>query len=98
MVDSQKVRRAGYAPTNPELGRRGLHTRQSILRSAARLFLERGFHGTSIDAIAKAAGGSRATVYQYFEDKEDIYRELAAQCLPAVLDHASRLGPLGPDT
>ncbi|MGO9103187.1 MAG: TetR/AcrR family transcriptional regulator [Mycobacterium sp.] len=97
MFEPEKVRRAGYAPTNVELGRRGLHTRQSIVRSAARLFLDRGFHGTSVDAIAKAAGGSRATVYQYFEDKEDIYRELAAQCLPAVLDHASRLGPLGPD-
>lgn len=97
MVEPEKVRRAGYAPTNVELGRRGLHTRQSIVRSAARLFLNRGFHGTSIDAIAKAAGGSRATVYQYFEDKEDIYRELAAQCVPAVLDHAARLGPLGPD-
>ncbi|OBG94512.1 hypothetical protein A5698_01785 [Mycobacterium sp. E136] len=97
MYEPEKVRRAGYAPANVELGRRGLHTRQSIVRSAARLFLERGFHGTSIDAIARAAGGSRATVYQYFEDKEGIYRELAAECLPAVLDHASRLGPLGPD-
>lgn len=98
MYEPEKVRRAGYAPANVELGRRGLHTRQSIVRSAARLFLDRGFHGTSIDAIARAAGGSRAAVYQYFEDKEGIYRELAAQCVPAVLDHASRLGPLGPDT
>lgn len=97
MFEPDKVRRAGYAPTNVELGRRGLHTRQSILGSAARLFLDRGFHGTSIDAIAKAAGGSRATVYQYFEDKDDIYRELTAQCVPAMLDHAGRLGPLGPD-
>jgi len=97
MYEPEKVRRAGYAPANVEVGRRGLHTRQSIVRSAARLFLERGFHGTSIDAIARAAGSSRATVYQYFEDKEGIYRELAAQCVPAVLDHANRLGPLGPD-
>ncbi|MGX9787734.1 TetR/AcrR family transcriptional regulator [Mycobacterium sp. MMS18-G62] len=97
MVKSQKVRRAGYAPTSVELGRRGLHTRESILHSGARLFLDRGFHGTSIDAIAKAAGASRATVYQYFQDKDDIYRELAAQCVPEVLEHAARLGPLGPD-
>jgi AcrR family transcriptional regulator len=97
MVKPEKVRRAGYAPASVELGRRGLHTRESILQSAARLFLDRGFHGTSIDAVAKAAGASRATVYQYFRDKDDIYRELAAQCVPAVLDHAARLGPLGPD-
>lgn len=96
MVKPEKVRRAGYAPTN-EVGRRGLHTRESIVRGAARLFLDRGFHGTSIEAIAKAAGGSRATVYQYFEDKSDIYRELAAQCVPAVLEHAGELKSLGPD-
>ena len=97
MVKPEKVRRAGYAPASVELGRRGLRTRESILQSAARLFLDRGFHGTSIDAVAKAAGASRATVYQYFRDKDDIYRELAAQCVPAVLEHAARLGRLGPD-
>lgn len=97
MVKPEKVRRAGYAPASVELGRRGLHTRESILQSAARLFLDRGFHGTSIDAVAKAAGASRATIYQYFQDKDEIYGELAAQCVSAMLEHAARLGPLGPD-
>ena len=75
MTDS-KVRRPGYTPDNVAVGRRGLRTRTTIVRQAARLFAEHGFHGTSIDTIAKAAGGSRAAVYQYFQSKDDILAEL----------------------
>jgi AcrR family transcriptional regulator len=38
-------------------------TRRAVIDAAARLFVERGFVGTSIDAIAAAAGVSRATVF-----------------------------------
>lgn len=90
-------RRAGYSPTDAPVGRRGQHTRRRILRHARRLFALRGFHGTSIDAIASAAGSSRASVYQYFESKDDIFVELLAQCERAVLEHARSLGPLSAD-
>jgi AcrR family transcriptional regulator len=97
MGQSEKLRRPGYAPANNRLGRRGCHTRDRIVNSAAKLFVAKGFHGTSIEAIAKAVGGSRATVYQYFESKEAIFAELAGKCEPAVLEHGQRLGRLGPD-
>ena len=38
-------------------------TRLAILSAAAQLFIERGYVATSIDAIADAAGVSRATVF-----------------------------------
>jgi AcrR family transcriptional regulator len=38
-------------------------TRQAVLRAASRLFVERGYVATSIEAIAEAAGVSRATVF-----------------------------------
>ncbi|MCW2514373.1 MAG: transcriptional regulator, TetR family protein [Mycobacterium sp.] len=92
-----KLRRPGYAPpANVGVGRRGLHTRERILRSAAKVFLANGFHGTSLDTIAKAAKASRATVYQYFAGKEDIFRELSAASERDVLEHGLRLGVLGP--
>ncbi|MEB3070693.1 TetR/AcrR family transcriptional regulator [[Mycobacterium] vasticus] len=97
MTDFETVRRQGYAPDNASVGRRGQHTRERILACAANLFFTDGYHGTSIDAIAKAAGGSRATVYQYFESKDAILAELAAPCREAVLDHGHSLGRLGPD-
>ena len=92
-----KTRRPGYAPSdNVGVGRRGLHTRQRILACAADVFLANGFHSTSLDTIAKEANASRATVYQYFAGKEDIFRELSDAAGRAVLDHGERLGDLGP--
>jgi AcrR family transcriptional regulator len=92
-----KLRRPGYAPSaNAGVGRRGLHTRDRILGCAAEIFLANGFHATSLDAIAKAAHASRATVYQYFAGKEEIFRELSALAERDVLAHGEHLGQLGP--
>ena len=38
-------------------------TRLAVLQAAGRLFVERGYVGTSVEAIAEAAGVSRATVF-----------------------------------
>src|SRR6201999_1039600 len=92
-----KLRRSGYAPAaNAGVGRRGLHTRDRILGCAAEAFLANGFHATSLDAIAKAARSSRATVYQYFAGKEEIFRELSALAERDVLEHSEHLSGLGP--
>jgi AcrR family transcriptional regulator len=92
-----KTRRPGYAPAaNPGVGRRGLHTRERILGCAAEVFLANGFHGSSLDTIAKAANASRATVYQYFAGKEDIFRELSMAAERDMTLHCERLGDLGP--
>ena len=92
-----KLRRPGYAPAaNASVGRRGLHTRDRILGCAEEVFLANGFHATSLDAIAKAAHASRATVYQYFAGKEEIFRELSALAERDVLAHGDHLGELGP--
>jgi AcrR family transcriptional regulator len=92
-----KLRRPGYAPAaNAGVGRRGLHTRDRILGRAAEVFLANGFHATSLDAIAKAARASRATVYQYFAGKEEIFGELSALAERDVLAHSEHLSGLGP--
>jgi AcrR family transcriptional regulator len=92
-----KMRRPGYAPAaNTGVGRRGLHTRDRILGRAAEVFLANGFHATSLDAIAKAARASRATVYQYFAGKEEIFGELSALAERDVLGHGEHLDGLGP--
>lgn len=49
---------------------------------AEKLFLEYGFHKTSIEAVAKTAGASVGSIYNYFESKEDLFLSL----LPARLD------------
>ncbi|GAC1395391.1 MAG: hypothetical protein NVSMB60_01380 [Mycobacterium sp.] len=93
---SVAIRRRGYAASTAALlGRRGARTRDLIKARASDLFIADGYHSTSVDAIAKALGGSRATVYQYFESKEEIYAELVRDCQQAVVEHAHSLGPLG---
>ena len=46
--------------------------REKIASAASVLFMERGIAATSMDDIAKAAGYSKATLYVYFENKEEI--------------------------
>jgi AcrR family transcriptional regulator len=51
-------------------------TRELVLAAAARVFAQRGFHATSLDAIAEEAGFSRGAVYYNFADKEELFLEL----------------------
>jgi AcrR family transcriptional regulator len=51
-------------------------TREQVIAAAARVFAQRGFHGTSLDAIAEEAGFSRGAVYYNFADKEELFLEL----------------------
>ena len=51
-------------------------TRQSVIAAAGRLFSERGYAGSTIEAIAKAAGVAVPTVYAAFGNKLSILRAL----------------------
>ncbi|SHN17562.1 TetR/AcrR family transcriptional regulator [Cryptosporangium aurantiacum] len=90
------VRRDGYGPTSPIVGERGARTRRRIVAETLTLFETQGFHGTSVEGIAKAAGTSRATLYQYFASKEEIFVELLDECGSALMRVVRRIGPLGP--
>ena len=46
--------------------------RGSILAAAERLFAEKGIEGTTMDDIAREAEYSKATLYVYFQSKEEI--------------------------
>lgn len=45
---------------------------QRILESALRLFVDRGFHGTSTNAISKEAGVSAGILFHYFSTKKTL--------------------------
>jgi AcrR family transcriptional regulator len=48
-------------------------TREEIVAAADRLFVEQGFHATSVDQIATAAGYTKGAVYSNFDAKEDVF-------------------------
>lgn len=50
----------------------------SIMEAASRLFIQRGFQGTSMGDIAEAMGVTRTAIYYYFRNKEAILRELTS--------------------
>jgi AcrR family transcriptional regulator len=65
--------------------RASLVREREILETAGKLLLGHGYHGVNIGRIAEALEISRATVYQYFTSKEDVYVALAIECLEARL-------------
>ncbi|MCF4166183.1 TetR/AcrR family transcriptional regulator [Zavarzinia compransoris] len=52
---------------------------EQVMTAAAALFLDRGFAGTSMDAVAREAGVSKATVYAHFASKEDLFEAMVAR-------------------
>ena len=49
--------------------------RNELTRQAARLFAEKGYHGTSIGDIAQALGVQKGSVYAHIESKQDLLYE-----------------------
>lgn len=47
--------------------------RQTIVETAKQLFFQQGYEATSMATIAKHVGGSKATLYNYFSSKEDVF-------------------------
>ena len=47
-----------------------------ILDAALDAFAERGYHETSLDAVAERAGISKALIYEHFASKRDLHRAL----------------------
>ena len=67
---------------------RSVH-RENIVSAASTLFMERGIAATSMDDIAKAAGYSKATLYVYFENKEEIVGILVLNSMKKLYDYIS---------
>jgi AcrR family transcriptional regulator len=67
-VQSEKRRGPGR-PTDGDKRRR-------ILDAALRVFAERGYHGTSVPDVAKAAEVATGTLYHYFASKEQLVNEV----------------------
>ncbi|PPK62744.1 TetR/AcrR family transcriptional regulator [Actinokineospora auranticolor] len=68
----------------------------AILEAATTTFLDNGFRGTSMDAVARVADVSKQTVYQHFGDKERLFVEMVRRAVNAVADAVSAgIGQLG---
>ncbi len=64
-----------------------------ILRTAARIFAEKGFHSTSMRDISRETGMSLAGLYYYFKSKDELLFLIQDNCFGHVLERLQqRLG------
>jgi TetR/AcrR family transcriptional regulator len=63
----------------PRREREKLRHRQEILTAALSLFSEKGYHSVSMHEIAKKAEFAIGTLYNFFENKEDLYKALVLE-------------------
>ncbi|MCW6512884.1 TetR/AcrR family transcriptional regulator [Lichenifustis flavocetrariae] len=68
-LDTKPKRHTGGRPSQEEALRRD----ERLVEIAARMFMERGFDATTIDAVAEAASVGKATVYARYKDKAELF-------------------------
>lgn len=66
--------------------------RQQILDGARRMFLSKGFEGTSMQDVARAATVSKGTLYVYFDSKEAMFEALVLKECGRIQDAVRRIG------
>ncbi|WP_228976121.1 TetR/AcrR family transcriptional regulator [Streptomyces sp. DH12] len=69
--------------------RRDTYTPETLLSVAVRVFNERGYDGTSMEHLSKAAGISKSSIYHHVTGKEELLRRAVSRALDglfAVLD------------
>ncbi len=82
------------------IGRRRLpraERRAQLIAAAATAFLDGGYDGTSMEAVAEVAGVTRLIVYRNFASKEELYRAVLAAVTDRLAaefnDHSDETGP-----
>ncbi|WP_328600925.1 TetR/AcrR family transcriptional regulator [Actinomadura physcomitrii] len=75
MTDGARAGRTASGRTSSARGRRPgpTETREAILAEAREMFADKGYDGTSLRAIARAAGVDPALVHHFFGTKESVF-------------------------
>ncbi|MGW0907287.1 TetR/AcrR family transcriptional regulator [Streptomyces sp. NPDC002853] len=73
--------------------RRDTYTPETLLTVAVRVFNERGYDGTSMEHLSKAAGISKSSIYHHVSGKEELLRRAVSRALDGLFgilaeDHA----------
>ena len=68
-----------------------LDRRTRIIETTTELFLEKGFAGTSMSAIAKACGITKASLYHHFKGKDDLFSACVTHGYTAVLSEIENI-------
>lgn len=75
-----------YSPS-----KKGIHRRELFLDAATRAFASKGFEGTSLQDIVAEAGGSLATLYRLFGNKEGLFQAVISRRFETVFEQTNAL-------
>src|SRR5207248_1699429 len=75
---------------------RQAQTRRDLLDAAARVFVKRGFTGSSVEEISAEAGYTRGAFYSNFRSKNDLFVELLHDRVYAGYTQMTQEGLEGP--
>src|SRR5689334_3020032 len=64
--------------------------RQQLFEVARERFAHQGFHATSMDEVAEAAGVTKPVLYQHFPSKRALYGEVLGDVEARLLTHVRR--------
>ncbi|WP_225832569.1 TetR/AcrR family transcriptional regulator [Streptomyces sp. NK08204] len=64
--------------------RRDTYTPETLLSVAVRIFNERGYDGTSMEHLSKAAGISKSSIYHHVSGKEELLRRAVSRALDGL--------------
>ena len=67
---------------------RSRETIETLLAAAALVLIDEGYEKATTNRVAERAGFSVGTLYQYFDDKEDVYGELIDRAITQLCDAA----------
>ena len=70
-------------------------TKQLILDTAKKEFMEKGYHDASVRSIAKQAGLTTGAIFRYFADKESLFAALVSPVADHLLDLYRKGGERG---
>lgn len=82
-------------PTRPALRARYDARRREVVATAARLFAERGYDGTSMSELTTATGLAAGGLYHYIEGKDDLLIAICDELLEPLLAQAREIVAAG---
>ncbi|HET7120748.1 MAG TPA: TetR/AcrR family transcriptional regulator [Solirubrobacterales bacterium] len=82
-------------PTRPALRARYDARRRVVVATAARLFAERGYDGTSMSELTAATGLAAGGLYHYIEGKDDLLIAICDELLEPLLERAREIVATG---
>ncbi|GAC1409439.1 MAG: hypothetical protein NVSMB53_01680 [Gemmatimonadaceae bacterium] len=82
----------------PKWRRRPEHRPQQIIEAALEVFGECGLANARLQDIANRAGVSKGTIYLYFPNKEELFREMVRQTSVAAIESGEKIADRGTPT